>query len=59
MKKYLYNGEYIELNTDLEEGAYELDMLTENEVLDDTLELKKIDLNDTLELDLNGDVWVE
>ena len=56
MKKYLYNGEYIELNTDLEEGAYELDILTENEVSDDTLELKKIDLNDTLELDLNGDV---
>lgn len=56
MAKYLYNGEYIEINTDFDEGVYELDMLTENEILENTLELKKIDLNDTLELVLNGEV---
>lgn len=54
MRKVLYNGEYIELNDELERGSVELDMLTNGEEnqdnLEDTIELKSVNLEDTIEL---------
>ena len=38
MVKVLYNGEYIELEDEIEKGAKELDMITEENDLEDTKE---------------------
>lgn len=59
MTKFLYHGEYIELDEKIEEGSKELDILTTNnkENLEDTMDLDKIlNLEDTMEFrfgDLN------
>lgn len=47
--KVLYGNEEIELNTEIEEGAKELDMLTPI----DNEEMNKIDLEDTIKIDIN------
>lgn len=58
MTKVMYNGEEIELHSELEPGYMELDMLTDlddrDENLDNTLEMKSINLEDTQEIDLNN-----
>lgn len=56
MTKVLYNGEYIELKDELEPGYLELDLLTESiNDLEDTIEIKNINLEDTKEFNL-GDL---
>ena len=47
--KVLYGNEEIELNTEIEEGAKELDVLTPI----DNEEMNKIDLEDTIKIDIN------
>ena len=47
--KVLYENEEIELNTEIEEGAKELDMLTPL----DNEEMNKIDIEDTIKIDIN------
>lgn len=49
--KVLYNGKEIEINTELEKGEAELDLVEEeNSNLEDTIELESIkDLNNNLE----------
>ncbi|MBQ9853560.1 MAG: hypothetical protein IJO57_00820 [Bacilli bacterium] len=54
MTKVMYNGNLIELSDELEEGFAELDMLNplkkNREDLENTIELKPINLEDTMEL---------
>lgn len=54
MTKVMYNGNLIELSDELEEGFAELDMLNplkkNSEDLENTIELKPINLEDTMEL---------
>lgn len=54
MTKVMYNGNLIELADELEEGFAELDMLNplkkNIEDLENTIELKPINLEDTMEL---------
>lgn len=53
MTKVFYNGEYIELADELEPGYLELDLLTKNKNdLEDTIEIKNINLEDTIEFNL-------
>ena len=54
MTKVLYNGEYIELEDELEEGYKELELLMPKKTdLDDTMELKKINFDDTQEFNFD------
>lgn len=54
MSKVMYNGNLIELSDELEEGFAELDMLNplkkNSDDLENTIELKPINLEDTMEL---------
>ena len=54
MTKVMYNGKIIELSDELEEGFAELDMLNplkkNGDDLENTIELKPINLEDTMEL---------
>ena len=54
MGKLLYNGEYIEVDDELEKGYKELDLLdtsNKEEGLENTIEMKSINLDNTLELE--------
>ncbi len=58
MTKVIYNGEEIELHSELEPGYMELDILTDlndrSQNLEDTMEMKPINLEDTMEVDLDN-----
>lgn len=67
MTKVIYNGKEIELIDELEDGYMELDILTNDEEniklendgdinLEDTIELKPINLEDTQEFKI-GDIY--
>lgn len=54
MVKILYNGEYIELESELEPGTKELDIYTEVDDLEDTKEFnKELDFDNTAEFDFS------
>ena len=55
MVKVLYNGEYIELEDEIEKGAKELDMITEENDLEDTKEFNiDLDFENTYEYDFSS-----
>ena len=59
MTKVIYNGKEIELIDELEDGYMELDMLINDDKinkLEDTIELKTINLEDTQEFQF-GDIY--
>lgn len=54
MVKILYNGEYIELESELEPGTKELDIYTDVDDLEDTKEFnKELDFDNTTEFDFS------
>lgn len=55
MVKVLYNGEYIELEDEIEKGVKELDMITEEDDLEDTKEFTiDLDFENTYEYDFSS-----